>query len=87
MLQLPVELLSRGFSPWRAEFGLSELYSQRQRADRICASGAVVNSSVLRNSSRKRPLKDSANPFSHGDPGEIEAVLVVGLASHQSRRA
>ena len=66
---------------------MSELYSQRQRSARICASGGVVNSSVLRNSSRNRPLNDSANPFSQGDPGTMYAVLVVVLASHQSRRA
>ena len=63
------------------------LYSQRQRSAKIFASGAVVNSSVLRNSSRKRPLNDSAKPFSHGDPGSMYAVLVVSLASHQSRSA
>ena len=63
------------------------MYSQRQRSTRICASGAVVNNSVLRNSSRKRPLNDSAKPFSHGDPGAMVAVLVVVLASHQFRRA
>jgi len=51
MLQLPVELPSRGVRPWKAECGLSEMYSQRQRSARICASGAVVNSSVFRNSS------------------------------------
>ncbi len=46
-----------------------------------------MNSSVLRNSSRNRPLNDSAKPFSHGDPGWMLAVLVVSLASYQLRRA
>jgi hypothetical protein len=48
---------------WRTERGPSELYSQRQQSARICASGAVVNSSVLKNSSRKRPVNNPANPF------------------------
>ena len=49
MLQILVELPSRGVSLWMAECGLRELYSQRQRAARNCASGAVVNSSMFRN--------------------------------------
>jgi hypothetical protein len=46
-----------------------------------------VNSSVLRNLSRNRPLSDSAKTFCYGDPGSIYAVLMVSLASHQSGRA
>ncbi len=41
---------SRGVGPWRAECGLSELYSQLQRLARICTSGAVLKNSVLKNS-------------------------------------
>jgi len=61
---------------------LSELYSQRQLLARICASAASVNSCVLRNSSRKRPLNDFANLFSYVDAGAMHAVLVVALVSH-----
>ena len=34
----------------------------------------------------ERSSYDSANPSSHGEPGAMVAVLVVVLASHQSRR-
>ena len=52
----------------RPDCGLIALYYQRSA--RICASDAVVNSSVLRNSSRNRPLKDFTNPFSLGIPAQ-----------------
>lgn len=40
-----------------------------------------MSRSVFMYSSRNRPLNDSANPFSNGDPGSMSAVLVVSLAS------
>ena len=47
----------------------------------------MLNNSVLRDSSLNGPVNDSANPFSLGDPGAMSTVLVVLLASHQTRRA
>jgi hypothetical protein len=63
----------------RAEWGLSVLYSQRQRSAKPWASATVAQSSVLRNSTLNRLVNDSAKPFCHGDPGSMQAVVEVGV--------
>jgi hypothetical protein len=42
----------------------------------IFASVIDPNSSMVSSSSRRRPLKDSTNGFSHGEPGSMYAVFV-----------
>lgn len=43
--------------------------------------GHLGESSVFRNSSRKRPLKDSEKPFCRGHPGSMYAVVVLLVLS------
>ena len=44
-----------------------------------------MNNSMLRNSSQNRQLNDSAKTISQGDPGSMQAMVVVPLTAHQSR--
>jgi len=75
MLRLAIELPPGEYLP--GELNEAKMYCiPSKRSARTSASGAVVNSSVLMNSSLDRPLKDSAKLFSKGDPGSMYAVLV-----------
>jgi hypothetical protein len=53
---------------------------EQLRIEELIAEPAVVDEV-------KRSSYDSANSFSHGEPGAMVAVLVMVPASHQSRRA
>ena len=62
--------------------GRSVLYSIRQPSINTFASNNVSNTSRLRSSSRRLPLKLSMYPFSQGLPGLMYSVLTPTLASH-----
>lgn len=62
------------------------LYSILHSSMITCASNSVENSSMLSSSSRARPLNDSINGFSHGDPakslsvcGFVQSMLITCL--------
>ena len=59
------------------EWGRHELYSSRHASILSRAFFKVLNQFSFRHSSRKRPLKLSANPFSMGLPGRINAMCTL----------
>jgi hypothetical protein len=68
-------LLGTGGRYPKALWGLTVLSCRRQRSIRIWASRNGVKTSPLSSSSWKRALKLSQSPFSHGEPGGMNAVF------------
>lgn len=66
-----MEANSFGVCQFNFEWGREPLqsFSQMDRAARACAS--VVNNVSFKNSSRRRPLKDSMKPFCIGLPSAM----------------